>query len=640
MLAACVLLLGSAALRVAVRLGADGLDRIIAAAPLAAGTAVAEALGLGLFSLGTDPLALGVVNLVVWLVARTVLPDPEVALTVWFADRWERLGHRRALVVGGAGGLGLAWTAWLLLHPTIGFDGIQYHLSEVAAWVLSGRPGAIVPISYELPFGNYPLTNEVLLAWLAGISRGLAAPLAWAPLMLGLLAICGWSGLRRLAVPAPVAGLTVLALVTVPVVMEQLPKPGTDLPAAAWLVCAAALTLAARERSVLLAPAVIAIGLSLGSKTSVALFAIGLFVACCFVARAGGRSAWRALLIGFAGAVLVGGVWYFRNWIDHGFPLWPFVSGPWGDPAPEFISLFQKSLLSDPLGTLAGREGAYAAAVAGGLVLVFGALLFAVAARRQVVAIAGGVVLLGLVVWAAAPVTGRVEGGLFPQATISTVRYLIPVLCAAALTLGLAARDQRLRPAVIAVLGLAIAANAFVLWPPGTALVPSVPVLLAGIALGALVALALTPTLPVLRVGGRSLGALALAAVVLSLAIVGTAASWGLGARHLATGSGFDIPVLRWLSEQPGYAEGSQPVAMARTLMATLAGDDLRHPVVLIPPDEPCAVTLDRARAGWVVINDAEFGPALRPFAADECLQELKPVYDDGSFRVYGGPEP
>jgi len=57
--------------------------------------------------------------------------------------------------------------------------------------------------------------------------------------------------------------------------------------------------------------------------------------------------------------------------------------------------------------------------------------------------------------------------------------------------------------------------------------------------------------------------------------------------------------------------------------------------VVLIPADEPCAVTRDRAQAGWVVINDAEFSPALQPFAADECLEEVQPVYDDGSFRVY-----
>ena len=49
-------------------------------------------------------------------------------------------------------------------------------------------------------------------------------------------------------------------------------------------------------------------------------------------------------------------------------------------------------------------------------------------------------------------------------------------------------------------------------------------------------------------------------------------------------------------------------------------------------------VPVDRTRAGWVVINDAEFSPALQAFDADECLEELEPIYDDGSFRVYGGP--
>jgi hypothetical protein len=638
MLVACALLLGSAGLRAAARQGADGLDRVIAAAPLAAATAVAEALGLGLFSLGTDPLALGITSLLVWMALRLLLADPDEPLARSFADWWGGLGTARAAGLGAAVALGLAWAIWLQMNPTIGFDGIQYHLSEVAAWVQSGRPGAIVPISYELPFGNYPLTNEVLLAWLGGISHGLAAPMLWAPLMLGLLATSAWAGLRRLDVDRRVAVLGVLALVTVPVVVEQLPKPGTDLAAAAWLACAGALTLAARRRPGLLAPAVVAIGLSLGSKTSVALFAVGLFAACIWIARDAGRPAWRALALGLLGALVAGGAWYLRNWITHGSPLWPFVPGPWGDPVPEFVSLFRNSFLSDPAGTLAGREAAYATALGGGLLLVAGAIVSPLAERRRAVLVSAAVTVAGLLVWAAAPVTGRAEGGLFPQATISTVRYLLPVLGAAVVTLAWAAQGRRTRSAVTVLLGIAVLVNAVVLWPPGTALVPPWYALIVAVVAGALFGLALGATLPVFRAGGRVVGAIALAGVALTLALVGTASSWGFTARHASTGSGFDIPVLRAITSQPGYAGGAAPVAMGRTLMATLAGDDFSHPIVLIPADEPCERTIARTRAGWVVINDREFSPALKPFAAAGCLAEMKPWYDDGSFRIYGGP--
>src|SRR5207302_1136590 len=79
----------------------------------------------------------------------------------------------------------------------------------------------------------------------------------------------GWVGLRALRVPPLVAGLALGALCTNPWLLAWQSNGGmTDPPALAWLVACAALCALARERPVLLAPAIVAAGLSVGSKTT------------------------------------------------------------------------------------------------------------------------------------------------------------------------------------------------------------------------------------------------------------------------------------------------------------------------------------------------------------------------------------
>lgn len=66
LLVTAVLMLGAGALRTASALAPDGLERVLAAAVLGAGAAVAETLLLGLGGLGSNPVALVLATVLTW----------------------------------------------------------------------------------------------------------------------------------------------------------------------------------------------------------------------------------------------------------------------------------------------------------------------------------------------------------------------------------------------------------------------------------------------------------------------------------------------------------------------------------------------------------------------------------------------
>jgi hypothetical protein len=142
-------------------------------------------------------------------------------------------------------------------------------LSQVVSWVHTGRPGAVETVSYEFPVGSYPLTNEVLTAWTTGIARSFVPVTLWQSGMVALLALSGWIGLRRLDVPRLPAALAVAALASAPALVAQLNGGKNDLPALAWLICTGALVAASPRQPRLLAPALVAGGLAVGTKTTV-----------------------------------------------------------------------------------------------------------------------------------------------------------------------------------------------------------------------------------------------------------------------------------------------------------------------------------------------------------------------------------
>jgi hypothetical protein len=647
LLVGAVAAMGAAALRVASLAAPGGLERVVAAAPLGVAGAVAWALALGAVGLGGSALALSFCALVTLLVAWWRLPRPAVSLSGELAA-WLR-GARFGVRLGLAASVGLwaGWVVWGLRYPYLGLDGGSYHLGAVADWVTGGHTGRSEDLYARIPVGSYPLTNEVALAWAVGIARSFAPVAAWTASIGALLAAGGWLGLRALAVPRGLAVLALASLCLVPVVLSGLVHVETDLPAVAWVVAAAALAVRSRERPRLLAPMVVAAALAIGTKTTVLPLAAIVVAAGLWAGRGGAvagadagggpdvraaagggavRRHRRALLAALALGLVAGGLWYVRNLIAHGSPLWPFRAAPWGDPVPPLLDRVDFSLLQRPRATLEGQLPIYRAAISGGLVLLGGGLLAAAWARRRSVVVASALTLLAVLAWASAPYTGA---GAAPFLQVNTIRYLIPAMAAGACALALSGRGgRRARGWAALLLGVAL------VWSLKRYLDdPYLPAegLLAGASVLGALAVAGGLAVAVRARAGRALGV----AGVLALALV-----LGLGGRHYverhARARDFDSNVVGWFAGQPAWRSGEQPIAFSPAPVALLAGNRLRHPLSLVGVNEPCASVHARLTRGWVVVRDADrklFGT----LAAERCLAGERPVFDDGVHRVYGG---
>jgi hypothetical protein len=356
-----------------------------------------------------------------------------------------------------------------------------------------------------------------------------------------------------------------------------------------------------------------------------------------YAARARLRALALPLALSAAGALVIGGTWYLRNFIEHGSPLWPFVSTPWGDPKPALIDLSDYSFLDRPAQTLSRVGDRYLERFLGGIVLLAGGIAAPLLARTRVVAAAALATAVSLLLWLNAPFTGVFDVPAFDVGTAEATRYLLPGLGVAVLALGLAWRDsrgaaRRVALAVLAAAGLVSAVQSFRIGFPAA---PSPTTPLAGAIAGALGALALPRLLR--AVPAWSPPAFAGAAYALLALLAGAALALpasGYVRRH-AEAKLFDGGLAGWFDSQSAWRDGEQPVAIAPTLIGVLAGDRLRHPLELIGDHEPCARVARRARAGWVVLSSVRAAGA-RATDVRACRPAPRPLYEDGSFRVYG----
>jgi hypothetical protein len=647
-----LLALAQAALRVAGTVSPGGLERAIVAVVIAVATAVAEGLALGLVGLGGSPVALVLATVALWAAALVWLPSPEPGLSRELADWWRRLDAPWRHAAAALGGVFAAWLAWQLRYPAIGFDSSVYHYPEVAGWIQNGRPGSMLSLSYDIPYGNYPLTDEVAQTWGAAIARSWVPLALWNPAMLVVLAGAAWLTARHLAVSRVVTGLFTAVLVTSPLLIRQLNEPQTDLPAMTWLASTLALSLGAGRRPGLLVPAMVAAGLAVGTKTTVAPLALVALAAGVWLARGRLRPLAGWLLLGLAGAYVVGGLWYTRNTLQHGWPLWPFTEAPWGDPRPRFFSLIETTFLERPAATLEGRLGEYASRLGGGWMLLAGALVslvFGLVSRqvkreiRRPLVVAGAATLGALLVWSIAWGTGLQRSAELPGAEgwpLSAIRYMLPVVGAALVTVALTTRAPGLagRAAtalLVGALGWSLVADARL----GTPHTPSVSTLLLG-ALAGLLALG------VAELASRGLprpipvGAAAVGAAV-GLGVLLAPVSNGYIERYTkvseSTAPGADV--VAWFLGQPGFEDGEATIAFAaRAAFGPLTGDHFQNRLELIPRRASCREVARLARRKSVLlVDEAWFSGILGivPYPAGHCLTERSPGFQNPVYRVY-----
>jgi hypothetical protein len=455
-----------------------------------------------------------------------------------------------------------------------------------------------------------------------------------------------------------VAGLAVAAMLTAPQVVRQLNEPQTDLPALAWLACLAGLATGAGRRPALLVPAVVAAGLAVGTKPSTGPMAVAALAIGAYLARDRLRPLAGWLALASAGAVVVGGIWYLRNLVDHGSPLWPFAPGPWGDPSPRFLGLVDKTFLDDPAGTLEGRVGDYTERLGGTWLLIAGAAAaaaFGVLARgtarglRRPLLVAAGLALFGCLTWTTAWGTGVSSSPelTWPEGfTLSSLRYLLPALGAAAVAVSIAARAGGLAAWLVAgLLAVVVAWNLIEsaqLGPPWTAPI-GVPVLgaLAGLALLALASIAAPRLTPAQRrLAGLPAWSVALVSA-LAIGAVLAPVSNGFLERwtKVSRSSAYGPELVSWFLDQPGFERDGGTIGIAsRGVIAQLAGDRFNQRLVLVPQHASCPEVERIARRMPVVVtHPLFFGGTLgvEGYSARRCLARHRPVLDRDPFYVY-----
>ena len=649
MLGAAALLISVAALTAAcVRLASlaapGGLGRALAVVVGVASLAVSEALLLGFVELGSNPIALLIASGLIWLAARLGLPAPELGPGAELAAWIRGLEPRARAIAGVAAGATVAWSVAMLLEPALDIDGVQYHLPEVVRWLETGTPGSVELIFIEFPVGTYPVTNEVLLAWLGALSGNIAVLYLWAPATAWILLASFVAGTRAAGADRIWSWVGAAAVLAVPIFGDSAARLGTDLAASAWLAAGTALAVIAvrtERRAGLLPFAVVAMGLAVGTKTVTAPLAV-LVIAWAVWSLRHRRRTLAGVAAGIAGAALVGGVWYARNAVNHGSPLWPFVSLPGSDPQPPGFD-DSASFLEAPVETVSGKLPDYLELLGPAPILLLAALGLGLATRSRPYVLASCALGLALLAWANAPFTG--DSGAFAADlfAVSAGRYAMPAIVLAGAILALtASRTGAAAGLARATLAVACAWGVVDL-ALGRDAAPSLLVLVAGAAAGAaLAALARSLRPRGLRVAAVGAGALAVIAVsaypdrYLSLYGGGSDAADEL----LDTRALFG-PLASALDEE-GFEDDEIPVFFAPTMIGPLAGGDLDRSLELLDPRLRCPDVVAETADAYVVIRQPPPGFGSPP-AALGCLgpgrDELTRVaLDDGGSLIVFGP--
>ena len=643
LLALAISLLALAALRLVSTFSERGLERGLAAAVCAAAAIVAASLVLGRIDLGAERIALEASALIIWASTRAALPAPSVRVRDELLDSWRVLDARARTAAGVAGGLAIAWAALALLQPSLDQDSAFYHLPTVVNWISDGSTGSNVEVSIAFPTGNYPLTNEVLLTWIGGITHNMGFLLLWPVACAGLLAASIWLTLRTLSCPRWAAAAGIAAFLLIPIVARTVSSLDTDLASITWLAVCIALCVRAgtgRGSPELLAVATVALALAVGTKTTVAPAGLAALVTA-FIAS---PSRPRALTMATSLAVsfVVGGAWYLRNWFEHGSPLWPFLETPGADPLPPAIDGFGVRFIDNPIGTLDGRVSTYLSDLGAGPLVLVAVVVITLLGRDRRFRLAGLAVAVSAFVWAAAPVTGAPpdDASFF---TTTGDRYLLGTLLLSAGLLALVAGRRGSAARVAAALLIAAVAWGAIDLLIGGDESPNGWVILAGGVCGGVA----TAAVQRFREPARFV---TLGAAISCVALFAAAASYPAQFPSLYRSAGAlsapleptlaGIPeALAFFGGESGFEDEDGALHFAGVaIIGPLTGGSLHHDVELASVSDPCAGV---TAGDWIVIAPAAVAKGEEP----GCLRGLDPETSLGvgsllELEVYRPPAP
>ncbi len=398
-------------------------------------------------------------------------------------------------------------------EPSFSVDTLSFQLPQVARWIQTGSLWQLDQFFPDYSNATYPSHgNVLLLATTLPFDSTFLARLVAVPFAAGACALV-YAGARELGAPHAAALLGAAVLAAAPVLARTaLVGANTDPQFLFFLLAAVVILLRDRpeERWV----AAVAVGLALGTKWY-ALTVLPPLALIWLVAR---RPALRLVVRMAVIALAVGGIWMLRNWVLAGNPLFPqpFL----GLNAPRDIyretagsSLFDYATDPTIWRVVLWPQFRDLLAAPGILLAVVPLLALRRRGPRRAVAV---MALAALAAYALTPYSALGPPGN-PVAAASSMRYALPGLALAAMTLATAPR------AVLIVAGAAVIQGVSATYEP---ILPLSDVVLA--------ALALTATLALFTRRPRTTAALAAAAALIGANAIRTPSPYGTGEPAIA----------------------------------------------------------------------------------------------------------
>ena len=213
-------------------------------------------------------------------------------------------------------------------RPPMGFDSLTYHLPIAANMIRTGGFEVFYfPHFFDL-YSYLPANGDLFSVWVM-LPFGCDFLLPWVNLpFLAMLSISAYKIAMDLHVPRPLALVVAMALITPPFFLTTLTESYVDIPLfAVFLASVRFAVLASRDKSAAILAAGMA-GITVGIKSTGLLLAAMTYVLHLSLTFKANRKTWfkvngQFTLWMIIMILVLGSVFYIRNWIIAGNPIFP-----------------------------------------------------------------------------------------------------------------------------------------------------------------------------------------------------------------------------------------------------------------------------------------------------------------------------